>query len=134
MDHGAFMDSDTCFHLGIAHAARNPIFETVGSTIQSILRIWYPKTYYIPEIEGRAIAASRDRGPASPQATWTPRAKRGAHISSLRAALAHPSAGTGNARIGSLQVGWLQERVERCLSSQSGSPKAPDLEAHKVPA
>ena len=59
MDHGAFMDSDTRFHLGIAHAARNPIFETVGSTIQSIVRIWYPKTYYIPETKGRTIAEHR---------------------------------------------------------------------------
>ena len=59
MDHGAFMESDTRFHLAIAHAARNPIFETVGSTIQSIVRIWYPKTYYIPETKGRTIAEHR---------------------------------------------------------------------------
>jgi GntR family transcriptional regulator, transcriptional repressor for pyruvate dehydrogenase complex len=59
MDHGAFMDSDTRFHLSIAHAARNPIFETVGSTFQSIVRIWYPKTYYIPETKGRTIAEHR---------------------------------------------------------------------------
>jgi GntR family transcriptional regulator, transcriptional repressor for pyruvate dehydrogenase complex len=59
MDHGAFMESDTRFHLAIAHAARNPIFETVGSTIQSIVRIWYPKTYYIPETKGRTISEHR---------------------------------------------------------------------------
>jgi GntR family transcriptional regulator, transcriptional repressor for pyruvate dehydrogenase complex len=59
MNHGAFMDSDTRFHLAIAHAARNPIFETVGSTIQSIVRIWYPKTYYIPETKERTIAEHR---------------------------------------------------------------------------
>jgi GntR family transcriptional regulator, transcriptional repressor for pyruvate dehydrogenase complex len=59
MDHGVFMESDTRFHLAIAHAARNPIFETVGSTIQSIVRIWYPKTYYIPETKGRTIAEHR---------------------------------------------------------------------------
>jgi len=59
MDHGAFMESDTRFHLAIAHAARNPIFETVGSTIQSIVRIWYPKTYYIPETKERTIAEHR---------------------------------------------------------------------------
>jgi GntR family transcriptional regulator, transcriptional repressor for pyruvate dehydrogenase complex len=59
MDHGAFMESDTRFHLAIAHAARNPIFETVGSTIQSIVRIWYPKTYYIPETKGRTVAEHR---------------------------------------------------------------------------
>jgi DNA-binding FadR family transcriptional regulator len=59
MDHGAFMESDTRFHLAIAHAARNPIFETVGSTIQSIVRIWYPKTYYIPDTKERTIAEHR---------------------------------------------------------------------------
>ena len=59
MDHGAFMESDTRFHLAIAHAARNPIFETVGSTIQSIVRIWYPKTYYIPETKCCTIAEHR---------------------------------------------------------------------------
>jgi GntR family transcriptional repressor for pyruvate dehydrogenase complex len=35
-DHDAFMESDTRFHLVIAQAARNPIFENIGSTIQSI--------------------------------------------------------------------------------------------------
>jgi GntR family transcriptional regulator, transcriptional repressor for pyruvate dehydrogenase complex len=59
MDHGAFMESDTRFHLAVAHAARNPIFETVGSTIQSIARIWYPKTYYIPETKSRTITEHR---------------------------------------------------------------------------
>jgi DNA-binding FadR family transcriptional regulator len=59
LDHGTFMESDTRFHLEIAHAARNPIFESVGSTIQSIVRIWYPKTYYIPETKGRTVAEHR---------------------------------------------------------------------------
>ncbi len=59
MDHDVFMDSDTRFHLAIAHAAANPIFENVGSTIQSIVRIWYPKTYYIPETKGRTVAEHR---------------------------------------------------------------------------
>ena len=59
MDHDAFMDSDTRFHLAIAHAAANPIFENVGSTIQSIVRIWYPKTYYIPETKGLTVAEHR---------------------------------------------------------------------------
>lgn len=54
-DHEAFMDSDTKFHLAIAQAARNPIFENIGSTIQSIVRIWYPKTYYIPETKDLTI-------------------------------------------------------------------------------
>lgn len=59
MNHDAVMESDTRFHLAIAHAARNPIFENVGSTIQSIVRIWYPKTYYIPETRSRTLAEHR---------------------------------------------------------------------------
>ena len=54
-DHQAFMESDTRFHLVIARAAQNPIFENIGSTIQSMARIWYPKTYYIPETKGLTI-------------------------------------------------------------------------------
>jgi DNA-binding FadR family transcriptional regulator len=58
-DHDAFMESDTRFHLAIAQAARNPIFENIGSTIQSMVRIWYPKTYYIPETKGLTIKEHR---------------------------------------------------------------------------
>jgi DNA-binding FadR family transcriptional regulator len=54
-DHTAFMESETRFHLAIARA-HNPIFENIGSTIQSIVRIWYPKTCYIPETKDRTIA------------------------------------------------------------------------------
>src|SRR5271170_5377887 len=90
MDHGAFMDSDTHFHLGIAHAARNPIFETVGSTIQSIVRsgIQRPITSRRPR-GARSPSTARSRT-ASPQATWTPRAKRCARISSLRGGACGP--------------------------------------------
>lgn len=59
MDHGAFMEADTRFHLAIARAARNPIFENIGSTIQSIVRIWYPRTYYIPETKERTVSEHR---------------------------------------------------------------------------
>ena len=55
-DDKAFMESDTRFHLVISRAAQNPIFENLGSTIQSMARIWYPKTYYIPETKGRTVA------------------------------------------------------------------------------
>jgi len=58
-DHDAFMESDTRFHLAIAQAAQNPIFENIGGTIQSIVRIWYPKTYYIPETKGLTITEHR---------------------------------------------------------------------------
>ena len=59
MDHSAFMEADTRFHLAIARAASNPIFESIGSTIQSIVRIWYPRTYYIPETKGRTVSEHR---------------------------------------------------------------------------
>jgi GntR family transcriptional regulator, transcriptional repressor for pyruvate dehydrogenase complex len=55
-DDNAFKESDTKFHLTISRAAQNPIFENIGSTIQSMCRIWYPKTYYIPETKGRTVA------------------------------------------------------------------------------
>jgi GntR family transcriptional repressor for pyruvate dehydrogenase complex len=55
-DQDAFMDSDTRFHLAIAQAAQNPIFENIGATIQSMVRIWYPRTYYIPQTRERTIA------------------------------------------------------------------------------
>ena len=100
MDHGAFMDSDTRFHLGIAHAARNPIFETVGSTIQSIVRIWYPKTYYIPETKGRTIAEHRAiaDGVASGDMNAAGEAMRAPRC--CGAALAHASPVPRNARLG----------------------------------
>jgi len=55
-DHNVFTESDTRFHLAIANAAANPIFETIGSTIQSIVRIWYPKTYFIRETKNLTIS------------------------------------------------------------------------------
>ncbi len=51
-----FMAIDMKFHNIISQAAENPIFESIGSTIQAMVRIWYPKTYYIPETKGRTIA------------------------------------------------------------------------------
>jgi DNA-binding FadR family transcriptional regulator len=109
MDHGAFMDSDTRFRLAIAHAAPNLIFEAVGSTIQSIVRIWYPKTYYIPETKGRTIAEHRaiadgvasgdmDGGRSHARA---PR-RRGP-------TLVHPSARPGNSRLSQSKAERLQE-------------------------
>ena len=58
-EHDSFRESDTRFHMAIASAARNPIFETIGSTIQSIVRLWYPKTYFIPETKGLTLAEHR---------------------------------------------------------------------------
>jgi DNA-binding FadR family transcriptional regulator len=87
-DHEAFMESDTQFHLTIAQAARNPIFENIGATIQSMVRIWYPKTYYIPETKGRTIeehlaiadAIARHDAPAAAEAMRSHLIQAGARL------------------------------------------------------
>lgn len=58
-DDDLFMSWDNKFHLIIAGAAENQIFENIASTIQSIVRIWYPATYYIPEMKDRTISEHR---------------------------------------------------------------------------
>ncbi len=50
-----FMAIDMKFHNAISQAAENPIFDSIGSTIQAMVRIWYPKTYYIPETKSLTI-------------------------------------------------------------------------------
>lgn len=55
-DHRVFMENDTRFHIEIAKSADNTIFENIGFTIQSIVRIWYHKTYFIPETKEKTIA------------------------------------------------------------------------------
>jgi GntR family transcriptional repressor for pyruvate dehydrogenase complex len=54
-----FMAIDMKFHNAISQAARNPIFESIGSTIQAMVRIWYPQTYYIPETKMQTIKEHR---------------------------------------------------------------------------
>jgi GntR family transcriptional repressor for pyruvate dehydrogenase complex len=51
-----FMAIDMKFHNAVSRAADNPIFESISSTIQAMVRIWYPKTYYIPETKSQTIA------------------------------------------------------------------------------
>jgi GntR family transcriptional regulator, transcriptional repressor for pyruvate dehydrogenase complex len=58
-DHEAFLESDTMFHMAIAKAAQNPIFDIMGSTIQSICRIWYPSTYFIPDTKSLTLTEHR---------------------------------------------------------------------------
>lgn len=50
-----FMAIDMKFHNAVSRAADNPIFESISSTIQAMVRIWYPQTYYIPETKSRTI-------------------------------------------------------------------------------
>jgi GntR family transcriptional regulator, transcriptional repressor for pyruvate dehydrogenase complex len=55
-DADLFMTIDMKFHNAISQAAQNPIFESIGSTIQAMVRIWYPKAYDIPETKGQTIS------------------------------------------------------------------------------
>jgi GntR family transcriptional repressor for pyruvate dehydrogenase complex len=53
---------DNAFHTAIAELAGNRIFASIATTIQVIVRLWYPPAYYVPETkdvtdaEHRAIA------------------------------------------------------------------------------
>jgi GntR family transcriptional repressor for pyruvate dehydrogenase complex len=69
-DERRFMALDNRFHTQIAEMAGNPIFASIASTIQVIVRLWYPATYYAPETkevthaEHLAIAEAIARGDA----------------------------------------------------------------------
>jgi GntR family transcriptional regulator, transcriptional repressor for pyruvate dehydrogenase complex len=45
--HQQFMDWDNRFHVCIATMAQNSIFINISSTIQEVVRVWYPDTFYI---------------------------------------------------------------------------------------
>ena len=49
-DHGGFMARDNEFHIEIARIAGNVLLQNISSTIQSMVGIWYPLTYYQPKI------------------------------------------------------------------------------------
>jgi GntR family transcriptional repressor for pyruvate dehydrogenase complex len=69
-DERRFMALDNQFHTQIAEMAGNRIFASIASTIQVIVRLWYPATYYVPETkevthaEHLAIARAIERGDA----------------------------------------------------------------------
>jgi GntR family transcriptional regulator, transcriptional repressor for pyruvate dehydrogenase complex len=48
-DDPAFTKIDSDFHIRIAEIGGNALFSSVVSTIQTIVRMWYPATYYVPE-------------------------------------------------------------------------------------
>lgn len=56
-DHQQFMAWDNRFHVLIADMTGNAIFTNIASTIQEIVRVWYPVTYYI---EGTKAATVRE--------------------------------------------------------------------------
>ena len=56
-DHRKFMDWDNRFHVCIASMGRNAIFTNISSTIQEMVRVWYPDTFYI---EGTKAATLRE--------------------------------------------------------------------------
>lgn len=58
-DERRFMAADNAFHTFIAGMAGNRIFENIASTIQVIVRLWYPATYYVSETKGATIAEHR---------------------------------------------------------------------------
>jgi GntR family transcriptional repressor for pyruvate dehydrogenase complex len=55
-DERNFMACDNRFHTQIAEMAGNPIFASIAATIQVIVRLWYPATYYVPETKNATIA------------------------------------------------------------------------------
>ncbi len=55
-DERRFMAYDNMFHTQIADMAGNCIFASIASTIQVIVRLWYPATYYVPETKETTIA------------------------------------------------------------------------------
>ena len=69
-DERRFMAFDNAFHIQIAEMAGNCIFASIASTIQMIVRLWYPATYYVPEtkettiVEHLAIAHAIKQGDA----------------------------------------------------------------------
>jgi GntR family transcriptional regulator, transcriptional repressor for pyruvate dehydrogenase complex len=48
-DDPAFTKIDSDFHIRIAEIGGNALFSSVVSTIQTIVRMWYPATYYVPK-------------------------------------------------------------------------------------
>ncbi|MCL6517470.1 FadR/GntR family transcriptional regulator [Alicyclobacillus sp.] len=71
-DDPSFMEWDNRFHQHIAQATKNEIFINLAGTIQSIVRLWYPRAYRNPETKERAIeeheailAAIRSGDPSS---------------------------------------------------------------------
>jgi GntR family transcriptional repressor for pyruvate dehydrogenase complex len=58
-DERRFMAADNAFHTFIAGMAGNRIFENIASTIQVIVRLWYPATYYVSETKGATVAEHR---------------------------------------------------------------------------
>lgn len=58
-DDARFMESDNLFHRQVAEATRNLIFVNLVSTIQSLVRLWYPSTYNIPATKDQTSAEHR---------------------------------------------------------------------------
>lgn len=56
-DHAQFIEWDNRFHVCVAEMAHNTIFTNIASTIQQIVRAWYPVTY---SLEGTKAATIRE--------------------------------------------------------------------------
>lgn len=56
INQGAFMARDNEFHIEIARIAGNVLLQNISSTIQAIVGIWYPSTYYQQEIKSLTMS------------------------------------------------------------------------------
>lgn len=56
-DHAKFIEWDNRLHICIAEMAHNKIFTNIATTIQQIVRAWYPVTY---SLEGTKVATVRE--------------------------------------------------------------------------
>lgn len=54
-----FMEYDNLFHRQIAEASKNLIYVNLVSTIQSLVRLWYPSVYNMAETKDRTLEEHR---------------------------------------------------------------------------
>jgi len=55
-DHEDFMRYDNQFHIEIANIVGNVLLTSISSTIQTMVGIWYPITYYEPRMKALTLA------------------------------------------------------------------------------
>jgi len=55
-DHEDFMRYDNQFHIDIANIGGNILLTSISSTIQTMVGIWYPITYYAPRMKALTLA------------------------------------------------------------------------------
>ena len=58
-DEARFMEYDNLFHRQMAESSKNLIYVNLVSTIQSIVRLWYPSTFSISETKASTLEEHR---------------------------------------------------------------------------